>query len=324
MNENDETKDNNEDIIPVNTKQLKTTKNKKSKKKSPNKWIYITGLPSDITFEELQQHFSKVGLIALNPIDQQPRIKIYYDESGQCKGDASICYNAVESVKLAVDILHEGYIRPNNMILVSIADFTKSNPSESNEMNEVIDSKDSNEDVMPVNKKQKQYVNATQRKIVQSAMKQALQWNEDDDIGVIGSKALKIIVLEGMFTPSEINSSLTVEELEEDIASECLKFGEIDKITLFSENPLGVVIIKYKTAYAAQECIRVMNGRYFNKKKIKCYFWDGVTNYSITNHSINAYDEEEQIEKKRLDEFGEWLDKEQDELPDEFQLKVEK
>lgn len=38
------------------------------------KWL---GLPSDVTFEEIKHHFSKVGLIALSPYDQLPKIKIY-------------------------------------------------------------------------------------------------------------------------------------------------------------------------------------------------------------------------------------------------------
>jgi cobalamin biosynthesis protein CobT len=33
---------------------------KKKKRKGPNHWIYITGLPKDVTFEELKNHFSKV------------------------------------------------------------------------------------------------------------------------------------------------------------------------------------------------------------------------------------------------------------------------
>ena len=37
---------------------------KKKKRKGPNHWIYITGLPKDITFEEVKNHFSKVRFIS--------------------------------------------------------------------------------------------------------------------------------------------------------------------------------------------------------------------------------------------------------------------
>lgn len=38
----------------------KKKRNKKKTKKGPNTWVYITGLPPDITAEEIKDHFSKV------------------------------------------------------------------------------------------------------------------------------------------------------------------------------------------------------------------------------------------------------------------------
>jgi hypothetical protein len=40
----------------------------------------------------------------------------------------------------------------------------------------------------------------------------------------------------------------------------------------------------------------------------------------------NASDhkEEEKLEEARLDEFGDWLDNDQEELPEEFRLNVER
>lgn len=37
-------------------------------------------------------------------------------------------------------------------------------------------------------------------KVARSAIKQALTWNEDDDIGVAKAAALRIVVLEGMLS----------------------------------------------------------------------------------------------------------------------------
>jgi hypothetical protein len=45
-------------------------------------------------------------------------------ESLPCKGDCLLCYNAEESVKLAVDILSGGYISANHQVTVTRADFT--------------------------------------------------------------------------------------------------------------------------------------------------------------------------------------------------------
>jgi hypothetical protein len=83
---------------------------KKRRKKSKNTWVYVTGLPSDVTEHEISSHFSKVGLIEMNPIDQLPRIKVYRQpgpgEDGAliCKGDCSICYHSEDSVKLALQV----------------------------------------------------------------------------------------------------------------------------------------------------------------------------------------------------------------------------
>jgi hypothetical protein len=41
-------------------------------------------------------------------------------------------------------------------------------------------------------------------------------------------------------------------------------------------------------------------------------------------HTADEAKEEEIKEVKRLDEFGDWLDQDQEELPDEFRLNVER
>jgi HIV Tat-specific factor 1 len=41
-----------------------------------NTSVYITGLPTDITFEEMKEAFGKCGLMKLGD-DGQPRIKLY-------------------------------------------------------------------------------------------------------------------------------------------------------------------------------------------------------------------------------------------------------
>lgn len=183
--------------------------------------------------------------------------------------------------------------------------------------------------------------------MAKSAIKQALTWNEDDDIGVAKAAALRIVVLEGigavdcpesphlmllcfyqsfyvgLFKPQDFQDPAFSDELEGDLASECEKCGVIEKITLFSSNPRGVAVVKFSTSYAAQECIRLMNGRFFGGSKLKCYFWDGVSNFSISAQSEQAAEEEEKAEASRLDEFGDWLEQEQEDLPEEFRLRTE-
>jgi HIV Tat-specific factor 1 len=222
-------------------------------------------------------------------------------------------------VKFAVDILDEGFLRPNVKITVTKASFEYKK--------EDGDAGEGEGTSGPNVHKKKPKLTQAQIKVARNAVKQALLWNEDDDIGVSKSAALRIIVLEGMFHPhdfSQLANSLAndEEDLQQEIAEECEKFGAIDKITLFARNPRGIVVVKFSTSFAAQECIRVMNGRFFAGRKIKCYFWDGVSNYSITTEQKQEEEEEKQ-EASRLDEFGDWLEQDQADLPEEFQLRSE-
>ena len=81
-------------------------------------------MPHDITEDEILSHFSKAGLIAVHAHDQSPKIKLYRDDTGEPKGDCSVCYHSHESVTLALTILDGGYIRIFDQISVKIADFT--------------------------------------------------------------------------------------------------------------------------------------------------------------------------------------------------------
>ena len=291
---------------------------RKKHKKGANNWVYITGLPLDLTIEELKAHFVKCGLIAISPLDQQPKIKIYKDEEGNNKGDASLCYNATESVDMCINVLDEGFIRPSFKIRISKAEFhvDKSGNNNSNKNGPAL--------------------SQAQLKVARSAMRQAMAWSDNS-----GKAALRIVVLENCCTIQELEMKEGYDSvLEKVIFSSCSKFGDIDKITLFSKNPKGVIIVKFKTAFSAQACISAMDGSDLMGKKIRSYFWDGVTNFSASTCSITksskdvvtnegtdeckvdvVIDEEE--EEKRLEDFGNWLEENEDDLPEELRLRTE-
>ena len=50
---------------------------------------------------------------------------------------------------------------------------------------------------------------------------------------------------------------------------------------MFQHNPEGVVSVKFKTEEGADECTRVMNGRFFAGRQLEAFKWDGVTNYNV-------------------------------------------
>ena len=61
-----------------------------------------------------------------------------------------------------------------------------------------------------------------------------------------------------MFSPEEIESVDDKKALAEEIEAEVAKIGDVEKVTVFENNPEGPVAVKFKEASAAEECIQVM------------------------------------------------------------------
>ncbi|KAK1931989.1 HIV Tat-specific factor 1 [Phytophthora citrophthora] len=254
-------------------KKKKTDKWKKSKK---NTWVYMNGLPLDITVQEVHDHFAKCGVIQPDIVTGKPRIKLYQSkETGGLNGDGSVCYMKEASVELAVQLLDKSQIRPEWPIDVSPAVFQQK------------------EGVFVKRKKLKI---DTRAKIKMFEKEKALSWNEGE---VSDPAGLRIVVIKHMFTPAEIEDEAYEKELQEDIHDECLKIGEVSKITLFAKHVDGVVVIKFASSGSAARCIEIMNGRFFAGRKLECGFWDG-TDYTH-RESTNE-------EKERADKFKEWLE----------------
>ena len=78
---------------PLTAEELKQRELKKLKKKrylenkkrkwyqtKVNTYIYVQGLPNDITEQELKEYFVRCGVIRLDPFSGKDMIKIYKDE----------------------------------------------------------------------------------------------------------------------------------------------------------------------------------------------------------------------------------------------------
>jgi HIV Tat-specific factor 1 len=68
--------------------------------------VYVTGLPPTTTVEELENVFSKAGVLMIGD-DGGPRIKLYYDDDGKFKGEALVMYFKEGSVDLAITLLDD-------------------------------------------------------------------------------------------------------------------------------------------------------------------------------------------------------------------------
>jgi hypothetical protein len=267
-------------------------------------WVYVTGLPLDTDEEEVSQVFSKVGILDLDSDTQKPKVKLYYTEdpangARSLKGDASICFARPESVELALQLLDEAPFRledSSRVIRVEHAKFEQQGQSYQ---------------VRPQSWKKRQ--------VAKTAALQAVGWDEDTNGRITGGKkGLTIIVLRNMYTMEQTSDGEFLKALEAKLLAECSNWGTVEKITMFSSNPEGILLIRFKEPVAATTAIHELNGRVQGDKKIEAHFWDGVTDYAVKN-----IDKEKEIEEERHQEFGQWLESTQDDLPEELRLKVE-
>jgi len=108
-----------------------------------------------------------------------------------------------------------------------------------------------------------------------------------------------------MYTLEEVsqqNESVFFTELEQEIREEIEEKGwEVKSIEFFITNPNGIVKIKFLSGVHAEEFIGIMEGRFFDGRRLEASFWDGKTDFK---KETGLSDEQ------RIDQFGAWLENE--------------
>ncbi|XP_050392150.2 HIV Tat-specific factor 1 [Patella vulgata] len=260
----------------INKKELKKLKAGEKRKPPPDKeepaWfdhqteeschVYVSGLPTDTTDEEFQELMAKYGLIMFDPFTKKPKTKLYKDSEGNVKGDGLCCYIKKESVDLCLKLLDGLDMRgTGSTVRVEKAKF---------EMKGSFD---------PAKKKKK--LSNKQKRKMRENQEKLFEWKLEKPLDV-RLKHEKVVILTNMFDPKEFEQDPSlINELREDVRTECIKYGDVRKVTLFDRHPEGVMSVMYKTPEEADVCIAALNGRWFAKKQILAETWDGKNKYEI-------------------------------------------
>lgn len=234
----------------------------------------------------------------------RPRIKMYEDNQGQFKGDALIVYFRPESVDLAVQMLDDSDFRPgergpDGKMRVQIADYSyKKQQQQPNDAPEK--SKSNKKDVDKIKKK------------TQKMNSRLADWDDDDPqtMQETSSRWDKVVILKHMFTLQELEEdAAALLDIKEDIREECEKLGQVTNVQLFDKEPDGVASVRFTNATAAEACVRLMNGRWFDERQLEAHIATGNEKFKKSKSKpVDMDEDEDEEEGGRLDKFGSWLE----------------
>ncbi|PBC32422.1 HIV Tat-specific factor 1 homolog [Apis cerana] len=251
-----------------------------------NTAIYVSGLPLDITMDELTELFNKCGLIARDEKGKD-KIKLYKDSNGQPKGDALCIYIKVESVDLALKILDKSQIR-GKTLSVQRAKFQMKG-----------DAYD------PALKPKRKKKDKERQKKLQEKL---FDWRPERAPGE-PLKHERVVIIKNLFSPEDFDKEVSLLlEYQQDIRSECLKCGDVRKVVIYDRHPEGVAQVTFREPAEAQACIQLLNGRWFSQRKISAEIWDGKTKYKIletdaeTEARIAKWDKYLETEEEKKEE----------------------
>lgn len=292
------------------------------KKTKPNKAIYISGLPKDVSAQELDQVFSKYGIIAddLNAVSDKKdndytgkRIKIYRDkQTGEPKGDALIVYFKPESVQLAIEMIDGSELRAGSGELIKVQPAEFNNDNSTNKNNSGAAEKSGTAGAPALNGQKKHLL----QKHYEKLNHKLADWGDDDKLAGSSSSSTankrweKTVILKNVFTAAELTEDpLAASEIREDIIAGCEEgAGPVSSAVLFEHDPAGVVSVKFEDREDARRCVELMNGRFFAGHRLTAEIYDGRERFQ--RKKKDSEDTGSTDEGKRLEEFGNWLEKE--------------
>ncbi|DAZ96315.1 TPA: LOW QUALITY PROTEIN: hypothetical protein N0F65_008439 [Lagenidium giganteum] len=240
------------------------------KKKAPsagpkNTSVYVTGLTTYIACKQLEGVCAQLGKVR--------RIKFYKDDRGGLKGDAVVTYASHAGMRKAIERLDNLEIKPGVRINAVEASFGAKKATVAGNNNPA--NSDHASESTPTPSSQPEPEVAT-RLFAGDVVLQEDSSKDDaaDNKTATATPQLdlpsKSIILKHVWDPLEPQTNIHVfDELEEDMRSECSKFGAVDHVNIVAN---GSVVVRFHELDSAIKCLRVMQGRWFAGRQIVALF----------------------------------------------------
>ncbi|KAI3328943.1 hypothetical protein HD806DRAFT_481164 [Xylariaceae sp. AK1471] len=290
-----------------------------------NTAIYVTGLPLDVTVDEVHEVFSrKCGVIAEEIDSGRPRIKLYMDDKGNLQGDALIVFFKPQSVEMAIMLLDDTDFRytasglSSGRMRVQAAEskYKKTNYDRESEDKtgkggagsgeQSTDATNNNggdvhNPITGAGKPRDMAREHDKQKIIKRTQKLAAKladWDDDDDgpfSAQLETNAIKerVVILRHMFTLRELEEDpAAMLEIKEDIRDECAKLGTVTNVVLYDLEEDGIASVKFKTPEAAVACVDVMDGRAFDGRTVRATIASGKEKFRRSDKGNDVEDED--------------------------------
>ena len=225
--------------------------------------LYVSGVPKEVSFTAVQNLFSKAGEVR--------RVKLYKDAQGEPKGDGLVTFATEAGLRAAME--RDDWALFGEPLHTEAAKFEAKAagvPREDWERVVVLTSMFSVEEVsfalvaQPVARPRPAHGPPTARPLPSCTHRLACRPASPADLppsmAQIGSA-------------SDVRAFLS--HLEESTWVECLRFGPLERVQCFAADSQQALSVRFVTAAAAAECVRLMNGRWYDGRQMGASLFDG-------------------------------------------------
>lgn len=276
--------------------------------------LRFRGVPASASLRETARFFGKCGIVMVDGESGRPDV-VFYEKSaadggageGGCGGDGGghgdlgrcgrVVYAMEGSVENAVLLLDGARFDSGDgrvweeVVAVERVEFDESRVRSGGSGEEV------GEGAVRGGRVQKRRRAAAGGREV---VREALGWAEEGDAG----GRMRMVVLKGMFDPAA-KGGVDYADVRADVLEGCKECGAVERIVVFEGNAEGAVLVRFVNGAGARKCIDVMQGRWYDQRKLEAEYYDGVTDYRVK--------ETEAQRAERENSWAEWLAGEDDE-----------